>query len=104
MTVAAKLVLPVAIVVLTGAAAAPLLRAQADLEVLPVQGQVSALVSAVGNAAVQVGPDGPLVVDTLPARGSMRWRAREARPGCDLATSSRWWAGSCPFRSDRCVR
>jgi glyoxylase-like metal-dependent hydrolase (beta-lactamase superfamily II) len=51
------------------------LRAQADLEVLPVQGQVSALVSAVGNAAVQIGPDGPLVVDTQPAAMSGRMLA-----------------------------
>ena len=72
MTVTARLVLPVAIAALTGAAAAPLVRAQADLEVLPVQGQVSALVSAAGNAAVQVGPDGPLVVDTQPAAMSER--------------------------------
>jgi cyclase len=48
------------------------LRAQADLEVLPVQGQVSALVSATGNAAVQIGADGPLVVDTQPAAMSDR--------------------------------
>lgn len=48
------------------------LRAQADLEVLPVQGQVSALVSTGGNAAVQIGPDGPLVVDTQPAAMSER--------------------------------
>jgi len=48
------------------------LRAQADLEVLPAQGQVSALVSAAGNAAVQIGPDGPLVVDTQPSAMSER--------------------------------
>jgi cyclase len=48
------------------------LRAQTDLEVLPVQGQVSALVSTAGNAAVQIGPDGPLVVDTQPAAMSER--------------------------------
>jgi glyoxylase-like metal-dependent hydrolase (beta-lactamase superfamily II) len=49
------------------------LRAQTDsLEVLPVQGQVSALVSAAGNAAVQIGPDGPLVVDAQPASMSER--------------------------------
>jgi cyclase len=51
------------------------LRAQADLEVLPVQGQVSALVSAAANAAVQIGPDGPLIVDTQPAAMSERMLA-----------------------------
>jgi cyclase len=54
------------------AVATPALRAQADLEVLPAQGQVSALVSAAGNAAVQIGADGPLVVDTQPAPMSER--------------------------------
>ena len=56
-------------------AVAPLLRAQGDLEVLPAQGQVSALVSTAGNAAVQIGPDGPLVVDTQPAPMSERMLA-----------------------------
>ena len=54
----------IAAAAVTLALAPPVLRAQADLEVLPAQGQVSALVSAAGNAAVQLGPDGPLVVDT----------------------------------------
>ena len=44
-----------------------LLRAQAGLEILPVQGSVHALMSSAGNATVQIGPEGPLVVDTLPA-------------------------------------
>ena len=49
------------------------LRAQADrLDVLPAQGQVSVLVSVAGNAAVQIGPDGPLVVDAQPAAMSER--------------------------------
>ena len=72
MTVTVRLVLPVAIVALAVSTAEPLLRAQTDLDVLPVQGQVSALVSAAGNAAVQIGPDGPLVVDTQPAAMSER--------------------------------
>jgi cyclase len=67
-----KVVGPVAIAALTVCAAEPLVRAQTDLELLPAQGQVSALVSAAGNAAVQIGPDGPLVVDTLPAAMSER--------------------------------
>ena len=46
------------------------LRAQAGLETLPVQGSVYALVSSAGNSTVQIGPEGPLVVDTLPATSS----------------------------------
>ena len=47
-----------------------LLRAQAALETLPVQGSVYALMGSSGNATVQIGPEGPLVVDTQPAAGS----------------------------------
>ena len=47
-----------------------LLRAQAGLETLPVQGSVYALMSSAGNSTVQIGPEGPLVVDTLPATSS----------------------------------
>jgi glyoxylase-like metal-dependent hydrolase (beta-lactamase superfamily II) len=72
MNAALRLVLAAAVTALTAWAAAPLVRAQADLDVLPAQGQVSALVSAAGNAAVQIGPDGPLVVDTLPGAMSER--------------------------------
>jgi glyoxylase-like metal-dependent hydrolase (beta-lactamase superfamily II) len=49
-----------------------LLRAQTDLEVLPAQGNVFALVTAGGNTTVQIGADGPLVVDTQPAALSDR--------------------------------
>ena len=52
------------------ASASRLLRAQAGLESLPVQGRVYALMSDAGNATVQIGPEGPLVVDTLPAASS----------------------------------
>ena len=53
------------------AASAPmLLRAQAALETLPVQGSVYALMGSGGNATVQIGPEGPLVVDTQPAASS----------------------------------
>ncbi len=38
-----------------------------EVKVLPVQGQVYMLVSSEGNMVVQAGPDGVLVVDTLPA-------------------------------------
>jgi glyoxylase-like metal-dependent hydrolase (beta-lactamase superfamily II) len=44
-----------------------LMNAQAELEVLPGQGNVFALFSPTGNTTVQIGPDGPLVVDTQPA-------------------------------------
>jgi cyclase len=46
------------------AAAAPLLRAQADLDVLPVQGNVYMIGGAGGNITVQIGDMGVLVVDT----------------------------------------
>jgi glyoxylase-like metal-dependent hydrolase (beta-lactamase superfamily II) len=39
--------------------------AGAGIEVLPVHGQVHLLASANGNAAVQIGPQGVLVVDTM---------------------------------------
>jgi cyclase len=51
-------------------AASVLLRAQEDLHVLPVQGNVFVLASPSGNTTVQVGPDGPLLVDTQPAEMS----------------------------------
>ena len=37
------------------------------LEVLPVQGNVFVIVGPGGNTTVQIGPEGPLVVDTQPA-------------------------------------
>ena len=40
--------------------------AQQRLEVLPVQGNVFVIVGPLGNTTVQVGPDGPMVVDTQP--------------------------------------
>ena len=49
-----------------------LLRAQNDLEILPVQGRVFVLAAAGGNTTVQIGADGPLVVDTQPAALSER--------------------------------
>ena len=47
-----------------------LLRAQAALETLPVQGSVYALMSSAGNSTVQIGSEGALVVDTQPAASS----------------------------------
>jgi glyoxylase-like metal-dependent hydrolase (beta-lactamase superfamily II) len=49
-----------------------LLRAQSDLDVLPAQGAVFMLAAAGGNTTVQIGADGPLVVDTQPAALSER--------------------------------
>jgi glyoxylase-like metal-dependent hydrolase (beta-lactamase superfamily II) len=49
-----------------------LLRAQSDLDVLPVQGTVFAMMAAGGNTTVQIGADGPLVVNTQPAALSER--------------------------------
>jgi glyoxylase-like metal-dependent hydrolase (beta-lactamase superfamily II) len=46
--------------------------AQGALEVLPVQGQVHVLVGPDGNTTVQVGSDGPLIVDAQPAAMSPR--------------------------------
>ena len=56
--------------VVLAASTSMLLRAQAGLETLPVQGSVYAIMSTGGNATVQIGPEGPLVVDTLPAASS----------------------------------
>jgi cyclase len=46
--------------------------AQGDLQVLPVQGNVFLLASPAGNTTVQVGPEGPLLVDTQRAATSAR--------------------------------
>jgi glyoxylase-like metal-dependent hydrolase (beta-lactamase superfamily II) len=54
-------------VLVTLGASSILLRAQPDLEVLPAQGKVFALMTAGGNTTVQIGDEGPLVVDTQPA-------------------------------------
>jgi glyoxylase-like metal-dependent hydrolase (beta-lactamase superfamily II) len=65
-------------------AASALLGAQGDLQVLPVQGNVFVLASPAGNTTVQVGPQGPLLVDTQPAAMSARVlelvRTLSARP------------------------
>jgi glyoxylase-like metal-dependent hydrolase (beta-lactamase superfamily II) len=45
----------------------PLVSAQGDLHVLPVQGNVVVLASPGGNTTAQIGPEGPLVVDAQPA-------------------------------------
>jgi glyoxylase-like metal-dependent hydrolase (beta-lactamase superfamily II) len=38
-----------------------------SMQVLPVQGNVSVLATSGGNTTVQIGPEGPLIVDTQPA-------------------------------------
>jgi cyclase len=52
--------------VLFACAAVAGVSAQQRLEVLPVQGSVSLIVGPGGNTAVQIGPEGPLVVDAQP--------------------------------------
>jgi len=65
-------VLVTAAVVFASNALSILLRAQSELDVLPVQGHVFVLAAAAGNTTVQIGADGPLVVDTQPAALSER--------------------------------
>jgi len=60
------------VIALALGAGSVLLRAQGDLHVLPVQGKVFLLASPAGNTTVQVGPEGPLLVDTQPAALSAR--------------------------------
>ena len=48
-------------------AALAAMTAQQRLEILPVQGNVFVIVGTGGNTTVQIGPEGPLVVDTQPA-------------------------------------
>jgi glyoxylase-like metal-dependent hydrolase (beta-lactamase superfamily II) len=48
------------------------LAAQGELHVLPAQGSVTMVATPAGNIAVQTGPEGPLVVDTLAAAMSAR--------------------------------
>jgi cyclase len=55
-----------------GGAAETAIEAQAELTVLPVQGNVSVLAGSGGNTTVQIGSEGPLVVDTQPAAMSAR--------------------------------
>ena len=50
-----------------GPVASTLIDAQGDLVVLPAQGSVHVLVGPGGNSAVQIGSEGPLIVDTQPA-------------------------------------
>ena len=65
-----RFALLITVAVLGAASMSMRLRAQAGLESLPVQGSVYALMSSAGNSTVQIGPEGPLVVDTQPAASS----------------------------------
>ena len=65
-------VLATAAVLVASNVPSTLLRAQSELDVLPVQGTVFVLAAAGGNTTVQIGADGPLVVDTQPAALSER--------------------------------
>jgi glyoxylase-like metal-dependent hydrolase (beta-lactamase superfamily II) len=63
----------VAVVLLTiGPAASTLIDAQGEIVVLPAQGSVHVLVGPAGNSAVQIGSEGPLIVDTQTASMSAR--------------------------------
>ena len=56
----------IACVLFTSAAVAVATAQQQRLEVLPVQGRVFVIVGPGGNTTVQIGSEGPLVVDTQP--------------------------------------
>ena len=63
--------------------------AAAQIEILPVQGNVYMLVGPVGNSVVQVGEDGVLIVDTQFARSCpTRWSPRSARCPTNRSTTS----------------
>ena len=61
-----------AVVLTAGAMTSPLIDAQGDLVVLPAQGSVHVLAGPGGNSAVQIGSEGPLIVDTQTASMSAR--------------------------------
>jgi glyoxylase-like metal-dependent hydrolase (beta-lactamase superfamily II) len=60
------------VLITIGPAVSTLIDAQGDLVVLPAQGSVHVLVGPGGNSAVQIGSEGPLIVDTQPAAMSTR--------------------------------
>jgi glyoxylase-like metal-dependent hydrolase (beta-lactamase superfamily II) len=62
----------VTVVLTIGPVASTLIDAQGDLVVLPAQGSVHVLAGPGGNSAVQIGSEGPLIVDTQPASMSAR--------------------------------
>ena len=72
MTSGSARVLATTVALIAASAPSILLRAQSDLDVLPAQGTVFVLAAAGGNTTVQIGADGPMVVDTQPAALSER--------------------------------
>jgi cyclase len=62
----------VTVLMTIGPVASTLIDAQGDLVVLPAQGNIHVLAGPGGNSAVQIGPEGPLIVDTQPAAMSAR--------------------------------
>ena len=57
----------VMVLMVTGPAASTRIGAQGEVIVLPAQGSVYILAGPGGNSAVQIGSEGPLIVDTQPA-------------------------------------
>ena len=57
----------VMVLMVTGPVASTRLGAQGEVIVLPAQGSVYILAGPGGNSAVQIGSEGPLIVDTQPA-------------------------------------
>jgi glyoxylase-like metal-dependent hydrolase (beta-lactamase superfamily II) len=62
----------VTLLMITGPAAWTRIDAQGEVIVLPAQGNVYILAGPGGNSAVQIGSEGPLIVDTQPAAMSAR--------------------------------
>ena len=62
----------VMVLMVTGPAASTRIDAQGEVIVLPAQGSVYILAGPGGNSAVQIGSEGPLIVDTQPAAMSAR--------------------------------
>src|SRR6476620_10408289 len=78
--------------VLAASVAVAVVSAQQRLEVLPVQGNVFVIVGPGGNTTVQIGPEGPLVVDAQPAALSgavlEAIRSRTAQPILHIVLTS----------------
>jgi cyclase len=72
MTRAMRWAVAVTVLMTIGPVASTLIDAQGDLVVLPAQGNIHVLAGPGGNSAVQIGPEGPLIVDTQPAAMSAR--------------------------------
>jgi len=68
----ANWVIAVLVLMMTGPAASTRIDAQGEVIVLPAQGSVYMLAGPGGNSAVQIGTEGPLIVDTQPAAMSAR--------------------------------